>query len=203
MTDRLHPLADTVAGPLLLTHGPHVRWACGFSGSNGWLLIQDGDVHLLTDGRYRDQAHRQVGSNAQVVVTADPLAESLAPLIAGRGGLFVQDAHLTLGQSRSIAALVPGLALHATGDAVERLVAVKTQEHVDAIVRAQRISEAVLEDVSGRIAPGMTEQQIAAELVYGCLGRGAQRMAFETIVASGPNSALPHARSDGSRVAAG
>ncbi len=86
MNDRLQTLADSVAGPLLLTHGPHVRWACGFSGSNGWLLIQDDGVHLLTDGRYRDQAHRQVGSNAQVVVTADPLER---PAIAWRVSLLL------------------------------------------------------------------------------------------------------------------
>ena len=194
MTDRLDLLAHCVSGPLLVSHGPHVRWACGFSGSNGWLLLRDGKAHLLTDARYREQASQQVGPKVDLVVTQDPLAEALAPLVAHHGTLSVQDACLTLAQSKSITALVSGLTLHATGDTVERLVAVKTQEQVDTIVRAQRISEAVLEQVSGRITVGMSEQQIAAELVYGCLRRGAQRMAFEPIVASGPNSALPHAR---------
>ncbi len=197
LKDRLSLLADCAAGPLLLTHAAHVRWACGFTGSNGWLLIDGGNAHLLTDGRYRDQAAQQVEDLVGIVVTQDPLAESLAVLVAGRGGLFVQDAHLTLGQSRAIQALVPGLALHDTGDRVERRVAAKSQEQVDAIVRAQRIGEHVWHDVSGRIAPGMSEQQIAAELVYGCLSGGVQRMAFEPIVASGPNSALPHARPTG------
>ncbi len=194
MTDRLELLSDCMGGPLLVTHGPHVRWATGFTGSNGWLLVRDGHAHLLTDGRYRDQAHQQVGSNVEIVVTQDPLADSLAPLILHHGGLFVQETYLTFGLSRVIAALVPGLDLRVTGDAIERLVASKHEEQVDAIVLAQRIAEAVFADVIIRIAPGHTEQEIAAELVYGCLRAGAQRMAFEPIVASGPNSALPHAR---------
>jgi Xaa-Pro aminopeptidase len=178
---------------LLITHGPHVTWATGFTGSNGWLLVTASESVLLTDGRYSEQAARQA-PHVEVLITSDPLAQALAPRVRGLAGLSVQDTHLTVAQARAVGEGAPGLALTPLGDAVERLVAVKTREQVDAIVRAQRVAEEVFEEVVRGIRTGQREHEVAARLTYGCLARGASRMAFEPIVASGPNSALPHAR---------
>lgn len=182
-----------VAPILLLSHGPHVAWATGFTGSNGWLVVTEADAVLLTDGRYAEQAARQA-PDVECVVTADPLPKALEPLVRGRAQLAVQDAFLTMAQARAIGEATVGLALTPLRDAVERLVAAKTREQVDAIVRSQRITEAAFEAVVQTVEVGQAEYDVAARLTYECLRRGASRMAFEPIVASGPNSALPHAR---------
>jgi Xaa-Pro aminopeptidase len=192
--DRLRALQPAQGRALLLTHGPHVRWACGFTGSNGWLVVQSGGTLLLTDGRYRDQAARETPPEVEVHVTAGPLVEALAPALGAVDVVAIQDRYLSLADARLMGAALPGVELVSAEYAVERLVAVKAQAEVDHIVRAQRVSEAVLQSVLPGVQAGQSEREIAAELVYGCMKRGASRMAFEPIVASGPNSALPHAR---------
>ena len=179
----------------LISFLPDIRWATGFTGSNGVLLVLQEAVHFVTDGRYRTQAEQEV-RGARVHVPGYALHEHIAEagwLPPGRRVLFQAD-HVTVAQRQRWGDVYDDVEWVGVSEVLVRAVARKTGAEVAAIRRAQAITEAVLEEILGRLRPGMTEREIAAEIVYQHLQRGAERMAFDPIVASGPNAALPHAR---------
>jgi Xaa-Pro aminopeptidase len=79
-------------------------------------------------------------------------------------------------------------------DLLVRQVASKEPSEVDAVRRAQQVSEKVLDALLSKLRPGLSEKEVAAQIVYDHLRLGAESMSFDPVVASGPNSALPHAR---------
>ena len=199
MTDRLDRLralaADRGADGLLVTFGPDVRWACGFTGSNGLLAVLPGAAYFLTDGRYTEQAKAEV-RGADVHVVSGELAAALGVLgvVAPGTRLLVQADHVALAAFDALGQALPAATLVPDAGLLPPLVAVKTADEVARIERAQRLTERVFEAVVATLRVGMTERAVAAEIVAGHLRGGAERMAFDPIVASGPNGALPHAR---------
>ena len=179
----------------LLTFLPDVRWACGFTGSNGLLLVLPDAAHFVSDGRYASQARAEV-EGATVHTPGYDLYGFVAEQawIPDGARLVVQADHVTLDAKRTLNERFPAVGLVAKSGFLQEAVAVKTEAEVAKIEAAQRVTEAVFEEIVGMLRPGVTERAIAAEIVYGHLRRGAERMAFEPIVGSGPNGALPHAR---------
>lgn len=186
--------ARSGADALLLTDPADVRWACGFTGSNGWLLWTPWVARFVTDGRYAEQATREV-------VGADITAEGgdLARLLAGtwpsgvRSAAFSAD-RVTVDAAQRLGAALPDVRWISETNVLGPERAVKYAVELEAIERAQRISEAVFLELLERVRPGVSERELAAEITWLHLRRGAERMSFDPIVASGPNSALPHAR---------
>lgn len=183
------------ADAVLLTALPDVRWACGFTGSNGLLLVLPDAAHFVTDGRYRDQAAREI-RGAAVHVPGYRLFEHVeeAGLLPAAGKVLFQADHATAAVHQDLRDRFPGVRWEGASNLLAEAVARKAAWEVDAIRRAQAITEAVFQDLLGLLRPGLREHEVAAEIVYGHLRRGAQRMSFDPIVASGPNAALPHAR---------
>lgn len=188
-------LADVEADALLLTSLPDVRWACGFTGSNGVLVVHSDSAHFVTDGRYTDQAQAEV-DGASVHVVENGLDAGIA-----EQGLF-DDASRVAFQADSVS-VARRDALDEKHESIEwvpvtkvltRLMASKEEAEVDRIRSAQSITESVFDEVIDLIEPGMTEREVAAEIVYRHLKGGAESMSFDPIVASGPNAARPHAR---------
>lgn len=179
----------------LVSARPDIRWACGFSGSNGVLLITQDGAHFVTDGRYTAQARAEV-QGASVHVPGYQLLGYIAEqgwLSATNIALF-QSEHLSFKQATHLFSLFDHIDWKGAERLVESLAAIKTSEEIDAIRRAQAISEQVLAVLlADVIRSGITEQDLAAEIIYRHLRAGAEGMAFDPIVASGPNSALPHA----------
>lgn len=185
-----HPLSTKI-----LTFLPDIRWQCGFTGSNGLLVLHPAGNHFVTDGRYRTQAAEEV-QGAVVHVARDGLWEyvAAAQLLDGVEAVQVQAEHLTLADLTKLQRLFPGLRIEPVERMMDRAVARKTPAEIARIQAAQRLSEAVLMDLLAWLRPGLTEREVAAELTCRHLKRGAERMSFDPIVASGTNSALPHAR---------
>lgn len=194
--DRIRPLlAEHDADAALLTFLPDIRWACGFSGSNGVLLVQPDRADFFSDGRYDAQARRQV-TGATVHIPGYQIVQHLAEegFLDGVGRLAYQADHVTVAQLHEWQDRFPEVDWVEAPQLLQRLVGSKDEAEVARIERAQAVTDAVFEELLAFIQPGMTEQDIAAEIVYQHLKRGAEKMSFEPIVASGPNSALPHAR---------
>ncbi len=182
---------DEGAHGALLSHLPDIRWAVGFTGSNALLVVLPETAILVTDGRYATQAAAEV-QDARVEI-AEKLVRQVAEWLTP-GLRFVRQADaLTLADAYPLDA-VPGVTWVDATAFVAPLVARKTDDEIAAIARAQAITDAVFDDIRSCIKLGTTEREIAAEIVCRQLRRGAERMSFEPIVASGPNSALPHAR---------
>ena len=179
---------------LLLTSLPNIRWACGFSGSNGLLIVTKNSVHFITDGRYDTQSREEV-RGASIHITQGNLFAyaSENDLLSNAGRVLVQSDHLTVSNFQKVQELFAGIEWIPVSGLLTKLIAQKTSDEVTKIRAAQAITDDVFTYLMKFIQPGMTEREIAAEIVYQHLKRGASAMSFEPIVAGGPNGALPHA----------
>ena len=197
----------------LATHGvdaavisslPDIRWGCGFTGSNALLVVLPDAAHLVTDGRYAEQAAREVrGAGAHVAQGSLWNAVVEQGLLRSMRSVLFQADHVSYAEYVRWREALPSIAWKPVSDFLVDLVAVKSEDEIAAMRRAQRITDEVFTQVLGVLSPGMTEREVAAEIVDQHLRRGAQRMSFEPIVASGPNAALPHARPTDRRLSPG
>ena len=175
-----------------------VRWASGFSGSNGLLLVTDSSVTLFTDARYTAQARSECPDYAVEIASAG-LFEFAAPWLSADGCVLVDPKKLSAADYESLREAVPSVEFVLSASWLSALRGAKSAEEIDKISAAQAITDRVFGEILDYVRPGVTEQSIAAEIVYRHLKHGASAMSFDPIVASGPNGALPHAR-PGNRV---
>lgn len=190
---------------LIVTHPDHVRYLSGFTGSNGLLAISPQRVDFLTDSRYSLQAKAQVkGALVQTVSTGLLVAlKEMSSMqqknlrVGFNADYTTVSAYEQLRKSLPAALLIPSAHLFA------QLGWVKESSEVDSITRAVRIADAAFERVLQIIRPGVREREVAAELEYQMSMLGSQRPAFESIVASGWRSALPHGLASDKKIARG
>ena len=187
--------ADAGAHAVLITHLADIRWAVGFTGSNGLLVVTESDAHFVTDGRYRAQAEAEV-DGAEVHVPGYALAEHVreAALLGDAHSVAVQADHLTVAELSRYRDLFLDVIFEPVSELLASAVAAKSDEEVAAVARAQALTCEVFDAVLPYVQPGVSERDLAAEITYQHLKRGASAMSFEPIVASGPRGALPHAR---------
>lgn len=180
---------------LLVTHLPNIQYLTGFTGTAGFLVLGPTGAVLITDFRYETQAEREVGTVVTVTIeranTWDRLGRVLNEF--GSGPLGFEATAMTARDLRRLQALVAS-PLQPTEDLVEGLRVIKDAGEVDAIRRAVAVAQDALAAVLPRIAPGQRELDVAAELERALRVRGSEWHPFPTIAASGPRSALPHAR---------
>ena len=188
-------LADLGADAALLTFLPDIRWVVGFTGSNGVLLVTPGATHFITDGRYRAQAEREV-EGAEIHVPGYKLFEYIAEhaLLGEAGTCVVQSDHLTVAQLDRLRGLMQAIRFQPASKLLVEAVASKSEDEIERIRAAQKITDSVFTDLLSMVKPGVAELDLSAEIVYQHLKRGCEWMAFEPIVASGARGALPHAR---------
>jgi Xaa-Pro aminopeptidase len=189
---------------LLITHLPNIRYLTGFTGSAALLVLRANATVLISDFRYAAQAPVEVGAVAAVEIDLRSVWERLGKVLqaAARERLGVEAQSLSLRDAERIgeitrARIVP------TNDLVERLRAVKSPEEVASIRSAAELAQEALAEVLPGVRVGQTELEVGAALEAALRRRGSEWHPFPTIVASGPRSALPHARSSARSVGAG
>lgn len=189
---------------LLVTHLPNIRYLTGFSGSAAMLLVGADSVALITDFRYAAQAQVEAGDAARVEVDRTSVWERLGKLLgeAPPAALGIEAHAITVRDAERVAGLSRGRVVPA-GELVERLRAVKAPEEVEAVRTAAALAQAALAEVLPTVRAGSTELEVAAALEAALRRRGSEWHPFPTIVASGPRSALPHARTSGRPIGAG
>ncbi len=171
----------------------NVRHLCGFTGSNGVLLLLGDRGVFLTDSRYTLQAGQET-TGLEVVESADldrAVAGVLNGLVAGYAG--VQCGSLSAARHGRLVRLLDA-DLVDVGTAVDRLRVRKGAEEAGKLSAAARLAEAALTSVAHLVRPGVTELEVARAFHLECLQLGAEGLSFETIVAGGARGALPHAR---------
>ena len=180
----------------LLTFAPNIRWLTGFTGSNGLVLLTLDAVHLVTDGRYREQARHETPEEVTVHISTNGLFSSVSDkgLLRDTETVLVQGDHVTVQEFRRLKERFDGVDFEPRSQVLDAMIAVKSPSEVDAIRTAQQLTDEVFSGISDIVRPGRSEREIAADLVHAHLKGGASSMSFDPIVASGPNSALPHAR---------
>jgi Xaa-Pro aminopeptidase len=187
-------LPDLKADCLLVSSAANVRYLSGFAGSNGLMLLTPRETHFFTDPRYAIEASENV--SAKVHVVKGPLSGGAAAVIkrkrlkkiAFESTSTLYDEYVRLQEQLSLgASLVPA------GKIVEERRMIKSESEIATIRESVRVNSEAYERVLKRVRPGVRELDIAAEIEYQMKMLGAEKPSFDTIVATGRRTALPHA----------
>ena len=175
------------------------RYLSGFDGSSGFLMVTPQDKILATDFRYTVQAKNQAPDYEIFPVTND-ISHWFPGLAVGVNikRLGFEAGHISFALHQQLCDILnkgkSQLKLIPVDGMIESIRAIKEPEEIELITRAAGITDAAIADIEDKIQPGMTETEIAWEIEKFIRERGSETTPFDIIVASGPNSALPHAR---------
>ncbi|HEX9656099.1 MAG TPA: Xaa-Pro peptidase family protein [Bacteroidota bacterium] len=189
---------------LLVTSLRNIRYLTGFTGSNALCIVTTKGQYFVTDPRYAIQSRAEVRGWKRFI-TADSLAGEAVrqKLLARCRRLGFESSHLDYARYRSYKRQFGEQALIATEGIVEQLGIAKSVSEIARIRSAVAITERVFKEILKLIRPGVSELDLSAEISYRQRRYGAEKDAFDPIVASGIRSALPHARASRKKVKAG
>ena len=191
MTTRVGALAIALTDDqaFLVTKPANVRYLSGYSGSNGILLVSRNEATLFTDSRYAISS-KQECFDVEIEVTPD-----LIDSVCKKGGfseLFFESGNLTVAIYNRLQNLLPSVKFSVSSNPVEALRVVKDQRELELISTACQIATAALSELVSQSLVGNSEIEISRTLEAKMIELGADSIAFETIVATGPNSAIAH-----------
>ncbi len=199
----LHCLEQQGLDALIVSHPANRFYLSGFTGgdlppldSAGHLIVASHGRWLVTDFRYKEQAEMEC-PGWQIVLRDGSLGGTVGDVLlqAGFKTVAFEAQHLIFSLFRTIQQRVGSdLQLVPTEGLVEQCRVVKDPQELELMGRAAAIADAALKEALRKLAPGITERAFARLLDNYMLDLGADRPAFETIVASGPRASLPHAR---------
>jgi len=186
---------------LLVNHLPDLRYLSGFTGSSAALAVTRRSARLFTDGRYKTQAAEEVQSAKVEVAVGSPTVAAVQWLAAQPGVEFAgfDPIHTTVANLAKWKAELPsklrkGFFSELAAPLVEPLRVIKDEEELSLMSEAALVGCKLFEHILGFMKPGLAEFEVAAELEHQARLLGAEGMSFETIVAAGARSALPHGR---------
>jgi Xaa-Pro aminopeptidase len=184
---------------LLVTDLVNIRYLTGFTGSNAALLLHAEDEHrtlFCTDGRYVTQAAAEVPDLEHVVDRDSPAAllKRAGDHSASYRRTGFESHYVSVEQYEAFAALVDGIDLRRAPGLVEELRLVKDEDEIESLRRACTAADRALAELieHGGIRPGRTEREVARELENRMLDHGSTGPSFDSIVAAGAHSAIPH-----------
>jgi len=187
------------ADAIVVTHPANILYLTGFTGSAALLLVAQDRAVLFTDSRHTLQAREEV-CGARVNIAKHGLYRALGQAIRqirrrGRVSLAYSPAQMTIAQKQLIDAETRGKARWVGAEnVVERMRAVKDADELSRMRDAAELTSRVFVETLGFVRPGIRETELSAEIEFRMKRAGASGPSFETIVASGPRSAWPHAR---------
>lgn len=177
----------------------NIGYLCGYTGSNGLLLITRQKAYFLTDGRYANQANSQItGAEVHICSGGNNSVESFVRELKNnrqirfRGRIGIEADNTSAGFAKAMQSEFPDSELVQTHDVIEMISSVREPVEIDAIRQATAITDRVYADILPLVKPGVSERDLAAEITYRHMKYGAQKNSFDPIVASGLRSALPH-----------
>jgi len=187
---------------LLVTGRENIRYLTGFTGSAGCVIVAGSRPLLITDFRYRTQA-RVEAPQAKLVIQHTDIVSALGKAAAGMGvgTLWFDEASLTFDRIRGLRK--QGLRLRGIKDPVAELRQRKDAGEIMKLRTAIRRAEESFRALRGSLRAGMTEREVALRLEWLMREKGARRAAFDIIVASGRNGAMPHASASSRRLRTG
>lgn len=208
MSERLTALREKLAeaelDALLVSQRENRRYLSGFTGSAGVLIISHEKAFLATDFRYYTQAAEEAPA-FELAEVGYKLTDHLADLLAEAGAKRVgfEREHLTVAEHERWQEAASDIEWIPTSNLVEGLRAVKSDEEIEQIRVAVRMADQAFSRVAQQVRPGMTERDVAWMLRAALRDLGADGVAFETIVAAGPDGAKPHYRPADKEIATG
>lgn len=203
MANRLERLRSQLAqnglDAIFISQSENRRYLSGFTGSAGFLLISQDRAILATDFRYVEQARAEAPAFEIVRMQGAP-SEWFPTIVSGLDiqKLGFEGREVSLCTYKELAGAVSGMgrgiSLVPTEGLVESLRALKDKAELECLEEAAALSDAALEEILPRVQPGISERELAWELESFMRRNGSEPLPFDIIVASGPNSARPHAK---------
>lgn len=197
MNQRLNALRKTMRregiSAFAVTNRKNLHYLTGFTGSAGACLILPRSAVFITDFRYRSQAAKQVPPEFRRAEHSSPVQGIAIELKKTRAkALGFEETHVVHGVFRQMRKLIKGVRLKPVSGLVEGLRLCKDTGEVRKLRRGAKVNAEALGEVAASIRPGRKESDVALDLETAMRRRGASGPAFDSIVASGPRSALPH-----------
>ncbi|WP_333870613.1 Xaa-Pro peptidase family protein [Desulforamulus putei] len=179
---------------ILITKPENRLYLSGFTGTTGVLLIGLETADFLTDFRYVEQVKQQSPHFNVVKIEQGSAFGAVAEVLRQYKSekLFFEEEHLTVKQYRELKEHLRDIGLEPGSGLVEELRLIKDDEEISIIRRAMEIGDKAFAHILNYIKPGVSEKDLALELEFFMRRQGAAGTAFDTIIASGPRSALPH-----------
>jgi Xaa-Pro aminopeptidase len=192
------------ADSLVVTHLPDVRWLSGFTGSSGAVALGRAGAALFTDGRYTSQARAEAAGLKVVIGKGSPGAQATAWLVEKAKKAAFDAVNTTVARLEAIRKALPAGQRRsffvATQGLVARLREVKDADEIVKMRKAAALGCRLFDGVLTNLSAGETENEIALVMELEARRAGAEAMSFETIVASGKRSALPHGRASAAKL---
>ncbi len=188
----------------LLTNPVDYFYLTGFTGEESAVMITNRDVYLITDRRFEEQISRECAW-AKTFMRRGSLHAEIATCCKDVKitRLGVQANHVSIGDMAALRKVIRSVKTVPASGLVAGMRLLKTEDEVRVLNKALRVAENAFKALRESIAPGQTEIEVAARLEYEMKSRGASGPSFPTIVAEGPNAALPHAHPGRRRVRKG
>lgn len=185
-------LADKEIDALLVTNMYNVRYLANFTGTTGLVFITKNHAYFVTDFRYTDQAAEEA-QGFEIVKNTGSIYEEVAKISDKEKieNIGFEAENITFSTYETIDKMIPANLVPVKG-IVEKLREVKTEDEILLIKKAIEITEKAYDYILGFVKPGITEIQVANELDFYMREEGASGVSFDTIVASGVRSAMPH-----------
>ena len=196
LSERHQKLRSTISesAAIVIADPSNVQWLTGFTGSNGTVYLDHEIFILVTDKRYTEQSPMQLGqasSPAQINISQDPI--SVIAKYSGRKTIHVDPSLVTWEMYKQLEERVEGEVI-AYPKPLKQLRAQKDKEEIQRISLAAKIVDLAMEDSVHLLGSRVSEKEVATHLDFKIREMGASGNAYQTIVASGENSALPHAQ---------
>lgn len=179
---------------MLISSAPGEFYAVGFHGE-GYAVITKDACRYSTDARYIEAAEKIEGAELVCISPTKGHAEYADETVQQWNirRMGIEDEYMSVQEYRRLEALMPGVEFVPASDYIASLRAVKDEEELEMIRRAQDITDRTFTEILNYIKPGVSEKEIAARLTYIQMSLGAAGNSFDPIVASGPNGSMPHA----------
>jgi len=194
LTKLRQSLTEKEVDALLISQPENRRYLSGFTGSAGWLVVTAKRAVLVTDFRYYEQVGREAPDWELARIT-DNIQKLLPDLFSSAGvrRLGFESQHVTVDQLATWTQATDGIEWVPLKDTVESVRMVKDEGEIEAMRRSVALTDEAMAYALETIRPGMTELQVAWLIESHMRTHGASKVAFDLIVAAGPNGALPHA----------
>lgn len=186
---------------LIITDGYNMHHISGYTGHEGIMLVTERAAYILTDSRYTEQVTLEAKNYTCVDIAKKGYANTIKELLEGLFGgskrrlkLGFENLHISYAMYDKLCKTLAHIGeLVALDEQINKLRWIKTDEELECLARAEAIGDEAFNEILGFIQEGMTELEVALELEYTMRSLGASGLSFDTIVASGRNSSMPHA----------
>ncbi len=180
--------------PYLVTDAVNIRYLTGFAGSYAYLVVASPRSFFITDSRYEEYAGSILPEGVDLAIQRKEFLDSLVSVVKGTRSkrLYIEEHSTPFSLYRAIQERLRGVSILPGGDEVNHLRMVKDEDEIGVIKKAAKIVDACVAHLENTVRAGDREWDIAVEIEHFFRTRGARKSGFDSIVASGPGSSMPH-----------